>query len=272
MTVVSTESSLYNKFRSINIVHSGTIQECLCGYTMNDISIQYVIGTILIPLCEFVIYPLFYQCLPNLKSYWKFILGTVLCLGVNVSHNALFTYARHQYLMNTTFSHENVTLQCLFQERSGSLSNVLDYRWFFIVNFFSTLSALLMGIGAIEFFCAQTPYSMKGLVIGIVYGLLILFALLEIILPTFLLTTIVHWPTGTISCTFWYLLTKFILCLLAITTLLLVMRWYKNRKRDDVLPKLMSTSLLRDTIRPYKLLINKILNKITFKFCVIEAN
>ena len=93
-----------------------------------------------------------------------------------------------------------------------------------------------MGIGAIEFFCAQTPYSMKGLVIGIVYGLLILFALLEIILPTFFLTTIVHWPTGTISCTFWYLLTKLILSLLAITTLLLVMRWYKNRKRDDVLP------------------------------------
>ena len=230
LAIISTEASLYKKFgRNTSTV----TQECIYGLTISAASIQYVIVALLIPLCEFIFYPLCCQRLPTLKSYWKFVLGAFFSLLVTASYIILFSYAR--YIKQATFSTDNRTLLCLFQENSGNLGYFLDYKWFFIPDFLNIISLLLIAIGAMEFFCAQIPYSMKGLVAGIVYGLLVIIVLLDK-LPTSLLLTQVHWSTGMISCTFWYLLTKFILSLLAITTLLLAIRWYKNRKRDDVLP------------------------------------
>ena len=223
LAIISTEASLYKKFGRNTVT-----QECIYRFTISAASIQYVIAAFLIPLCEFIFYPLCCQFVLG-----KFVLGAFFSLLVTASYIILFSYAR--YIKHATFSFDNVTLLCLFQENSGDLGYFLDYRWFFIPDFLNIISLLLIAIGAIEFFCAQIPYSMKGLVAGIVYGLLIIIVLLDK-LPTSLLLTQIHWSTGMISCTFWYLLIKFILSLLAITTLLLAVRSYKNRKRDDVLP------------------------------------
>ena len=234
LAVDSTETSLYQKFG--RIPGTETSQECLYGFIIDVTSFQHTIVAILIPLCEFIFYPLCYRCIPYVKSYWKFVLGAFFSLGVTASYITLFSYARYQYTKNATSSFGNGTLRCLFQEKSlGYLGNFLDYKWFFIPDFFCLVSILLIGIGAIEFFCAQIPYSMKGLVSGIIYGLLIIIVLLDK-LPTSLLLTRFHWSMGAISCTFWYLLAKFILSFFATATLLLVVRWYKKRKRDDVLP------------------------------------
>ena len=231
LAVPSAEASLYKKFG--RIAGTETFQERIYGFTIDVSSFWHIIAATSIPLCEFVFYPLCYQCIPYVKIYWKFVLGAFFSLLVTASYITLFSYARYQY---TTYNFGNDTLQCLFQDNSGHLNNLLNFKWFFIPDIFCVISLLLIAISALEFFSAQVPYSMKGLVSGIILcGLLIITVLLDK-LPTYLLLTRLHWSMGTISCTFWYLLTKFILSFLATTTLLLVARWYKNRKRDDVLP------------------------------------
>ena len=98
------------------------------------------------------------------------------------------------------------------------------------------ISKLLAIIGALEFYCAQVPYSMKGLVAGIIYALLGFFVMLSqgLLLP-FKMTSL-EWGTGTLSCGFWYLLTLLIYLLIMMAASVVVMRWYKKRKREDVLP------------------------------------
>ena len=77
---------------------------------------------------------------------------------------------------------------------------------------------------------------MKGLVAGIIYGLLAIFMMLSqgVLLP-FTLRSL-KWGTGILSCEFWYLLTLLIYLLIVMAAAVVVMRWYKKRKRQDVLP------------------------------------
>ena len=138
----------------------------------------YIVGTVLIPLNEIFVYPVLNRCLPNVKSYWKFFLGAIMQFGRYAAILALITYTRHQYIKldNAT---GNTTLQCLFYRGSNSLSEMLGYRWTVLLESLSAASDLLTLIGGIELYCAQVPYSIKGLVAGIFYGFFGLFMMLS---------------------------------------------------------------------------------------------
>ena len=118
---------------------------------------------------------------------------------------ALITYARHQYIKLDKAT-SNTTLQCLFYGGSNSLGDMLDYRWAVLLESLLAASDLLMLIGGIEFYCAQVPYSMKGLVAGILYGLLGLFMMLSGVISLPFKMKSLGWGTGTLSCGFWYCL------------------------------------------------------------------
>jgi formate hydrogenlyase subunit 3/multisubunit Na+/H+ antiporter MnhD subunit len=92
-------------------------------------------------------------------------------------------------------------------------------------------------VGAIEFLCAQIPYSMKGLIVGIFYGSVVLASVLNrTISHIFTLKTSIWEGKAMFSCEFWYLQIKLIFLLIMIISSLLVAVYYRKRKRDDVLP------------------------------------
>ena len=133
----------------------------------------------------------------------------------------------------------DATISCIFHKPHSSLnflSETLDYRWSSLLEALLAISDTLIGIGSLEFYCAQVPYSMKGLVAGIIYGLLAIFMMLSqgVLLP-FTLRSL-EWGTGILSCEFWYLLTLLIYLLIVMAVAVVVMKWYKKRKREDVLP------------------------------------
>ena len=77
---------------------------------------------------------------------------------------------------------------------------------------------------------------MRGLMIGASYGSMFIFAIIGYG---------IYWPLthqsstqamGVISCEFWYLLSTLLVVIIFSGLLLAVGRWYKNRKREDVLP------------------------------------
>ena len=196
-----------------------------------------ITGLLLIPFYELVVHPLFNSRLPTLQSHVKFFIGFTLRIASYAIMLVLMTYARQHYTHITPSS--NATLSCMFSESHDSLnflSETLDYRWLIILEALVAISELLAIIGALEFYCAQVPYSMKGLVAGIFYGLVGFFMMLSqgLLLP-FTMTSL-EWGTGTLSCGFWYLLTLLIYLLIMMAASVIVMRWYKKRKREDVLP------------------------------------
>jgi peptide/histidine transporter 3/4 len=196
-----------------------------------------ITGLVLVPLYEIVVHPLFHSCLPILQSHVKVFIGFTLRIVRDAIMLALTTYARQHYVHITSSS--NATLSCIFYksyDHLNYLSETLDYRWIIVLEALVAISELLIAIGALEFYCAQVPYSMKGLVAGILYGLLGFFMMFSqgLLLP-FTMTSL-EWGMGTLSCGFWYLLTLLIYLLIVMAALVIVMRWYKKRKREDVLP------------------------------------
>ena len=200
--------------------------------------VYFLTAMIMIPINELFVYPIFHHCLPYYKSYNKFIAGAVIRIAKYVTLIALITTSRYQYIMENTESshHCNATTPCLFEEASSeSLNNALDEKWFILPQIISSLSDILILISMCEHYCAQVPYSMKGLAVGCLYTLWSLFIAIGMILSLpFSLTS--SWSQGTISCGFWYLLTKLILLLIAGTLVVVAGYRYKQRQREDVLP------------------------------------
>ena len=204
-------------------------------------NVSTIIGLLLIPLNEFLIYPLFYRCI-SIKIRWKILLGVLFELAGLIVLIILITYARSKYteLESATLPH-NYTLECLlnFDEKSSSLmnDNIIDYQWFILVVFLFAASGTMLTIGTIEFFCAQVPYSMKGLVAGCYYGCIGLYIMFNYGLSQAFMANLHVWELNTtFNCEFWYLLTKIIPVAMAAFMVALTIKYHKKRKREDVLP------------------------------------
>ena len=206
-----------------------------CSYEFTTINFGQISVTVLVPLYELVIHPIFHRLIPNVKIPYKACIGALLHLSRLVLLLTLVTYARHFFINSETSG--NSTLQCVFHEPPGSLETGLDNRWKFLSGFLGYIGDAMYLISIIEYLCAQVPYSMKGIVAGL------FFACVGLFLPIFssvyfvFETTHFTWGTGLISCGFWYFVTK--ICLLLATMIIFIisiLKCYKKRKREDVLP------------------------------------
>ena len=220
---------LFGEYHTVNIYYHCFSKDFLAN-------VYVLIGLVLVPLNEFLIYPLFYRCI-SIKIHWKVLLGTLFELAGFIAFLILITYTRSKYT-ETTIPPHNHTLHCLFHEKSSSLMNdIIDYRWFILVEFLFATSDMMLTIGTIEFYCAQVPYSMKGLVAGCYYGCIGLCVMFNYGLSQFFMAKLHIWESNTtFNCEFWYLLTKIIPVAMAAFTIVLSIKYHKKRKREDVLP------------------------------------
>jgi hypothetical protein len=130
----------------------------------------------------------------------------------------------------------NMTIQCMFWEEDGALSVTIDNWWMAIPNILNPISFTLLGVGAYEFVCAQTPYSMRGLIAGYAGGSVSVFLLVGYGISEPFTRHLINWGTGTINCGFWYLLLIALLMMVHTAVSLILIKHYKRRKREDVLP------------------------------------
>ena len=219
----------YTRLDKSNMKHS-----LITCYSEADFThTTYLCGTILIVLHELLIYPVFNRCYPRIKSLSKVIIGVFLQIARVIVLMVIDIVSRHVYLENNGY---NATIQCLFYERRGTLSSSFSYHWLALPNFLQSISILFIVIGVTEFISAQVPYYMKGLIIGLLYSLTLFAAASGLPIQILFSHKLSIWGTGTISCGFWYGLLIVVVELSICAALLLLTRWYKRRKREDVLP------------------------------------
>ena len=191
----------------------------------------------LIVLNEFLLYPLFHRCTccAQIKSLWKIIIGIALELLRVISLMVFDVISRCNFLNNTEY---NVTLQCVFYEKYGLLSQSFSNQWLVIPQYLYHMSLIFIFIGVIEFICSQVPYSMKSVtvIIGAQYTLMLIILIPTIAVSVIFKQNLSIWGKGTISCEFWYALLAIIAKLFVFFTLIWLAKRYKMRKRDDLLP------------------------------------
>ena len=96
----------------------------------------------------------------------------------------------------------NMTIKCIFWEEDGALSSTVNSWWMSIPKILNSISFIFLGVGIYEFMCAQTPYSMRGLIFGYAGGSAAIFLLIGYGISKPFTRHLINWGTGTISCGF----------------------------------------------------------------------
>ena len=231
--VITVEQLLYQMDKLIIVSISDTstqacyLQQFYTNYT------TYFIAAVLIPVYEFCVHPILRRHFSWVKSHFKILLGIFLQMAEILVLMAFMLNVRHTYLDN--YGH-NLTLKCIFSEETGALVNTLNKKWLMLPDIINAMCLVTSVIGGIELICAQTPYSMRGLMFGTIYGSFSVYALIAYGVTHPFMREPKFWGTGIISCGFWLLMLNLIVMVINAAFLLVFGILYKKRKREDVLP------------------------------------
>ena len=104
-----------------------------------------------------------------------------------------------------------------------------DYKWQLIPHVFAGISYCLVQLTSLEFILAQTPKSMRGILVGLWYSISGLMSIVNIllILPFF------NIKSGPLGCSFYYFLTKSVLSLIVLMVFLILAKRYKLCVREN---------------------------------------
>ena len=175
-----------------------------------------------IPIFELIIYPLFRNYVPKMTV--RIGLGMLLMM---IGHLSLFAvdYIGH----DQASARYNGT--CFFLKGSRDL----EFNPYYLVPIIAGMSIgeLLIFVSALEFICAQSPYSMRGLIIGIFYFILGLFSLFValVILLFALPFKYISSTNLVLSCGNSYSLGVLVIGAFGLVLYVFITKWYKNRQR-----------------------------------------
>jgi len=107
----------------------------------------------------------------------------------------------------------------------------------YIPRVLNSVAIMLVAIGMFEFICAQSPYAMKGLLIGMSYcsnGVFLAVGVVIRLAFKFSYRSSEQTCPKFPSCGFLYYLPNMVIMVLGIGTFFFVVRAYRKRKREDV--------------------------------------
>ncbi len=202
--------SVHDCFRVLSFEYAG---ECLM--------------IVMVPLFEFVFYPIFKRDF-RISILKKILAAMFLNLVILLVYLILEVVGQHQ------IGQENNSTTCFMKEKYIMKDSLpLSYKWIFIPGFLTSISFYLYIASAGEFICAQSPYSMKGFLFGLVYGLLGLFSLLGFGYLNLITLIISKWTHPLYGCGVWYLVSFVVILFAVFSVFYFLTNWYKKRLRDD---------------------------------------
>ena len=162
-----------------------------------------------IPLYELLIYP----CLRNR--------GPNILQSAGIGAAALIVTSLYGIVVEST--RNTLANQCSFTQYTETF---IDIPYNFMLGF----TAIVLPKSSIEFVCAQAPYNMIGVLIGLLLTFLTLFITIGALLFEVFKQNWFHSST----CGIWFYLTTLVLAVMSSALLGLVIRWYKARERDEI--------------------------------------
>ena len=219
---------------NFNLLQHGS---CYWSYIENcfqRISVKqcgYATLVVLLPLNEFIFYPIFYRVF-RVSILRKVSIGMVFLVSSFVACTAIEFVANHKRLQvpNAT----NTTCDLFSELEDGDHINLpFDYKWMTIPYALNSFGQFFIITSTSEFLCAQSPYSMRGLLFGLAYGSTGFFAIFGYGILRFIAAISRKWLSDGYGCRAWYLLMSSLLFLILLGIFFSVFKCYKKRNRDD---------------------------------------
>jgi len=224
--------SLYFFYAHFQSLRSLSVNE-ECHNTLPELFIIFspqLVIMLAVPLYELAIYPLARNWIPSmLKRVGISAFGTIIVASIALSVDMV------------EHSHTNATdhLECMFvlniTYNNSAVDINVNYFWVVIpLSIIIGIELLIVFFSLFEFICAQTPYDMKGLIIGLVFcGV----ALSEALTGATLITWVYAWlqPPTYPTCAFWFYLFVILVTVVSLVMFCIVAKWYKKRERNELL-------------------------------------
>lgn len=206
-----------------HLVIEGCLRKVMIHYS------GHCIMVLLLPLYHFLLYPLFDRCckvyilvkvaLGFLATLLSFASCTVIVFVVNSQQD----------------SHSD---ECLIENQTQVWLDLgaypVKYWWMAIPYMLTSVCEFLLISAVAEFLCAQSPYSMKGFLFGLVYGSVGFFTILGYGIMRVLAKISLKWLSKAVfGCMSWYLFMYLLLLCLLFTVILCAVKFYKRRVRDN---------------------------------------
>ena len=158
----------YNKDSTLERCNEaiGSIYMSQCYEAVIVQHLPAITTSIFVPILEFIHYPVFVKCgyFKNLKILNKLLLGILMLILIELS------YLVEKVAIAITSNEGNST--CFFNDNPNGINNEQlwsDYTKFMFQQPLFGIAPYVLLTSAAEFVCAQSPYSMKGLLIGIFF-------------------------------------------------------------------------------------------------------
>ena len=202
--------------------HNPNLSGCLGSIVYQTYTVPFFI-VVSIPIYELLVYPFCRRWIPSILK--RLGLGIVAALVCSV---LLFS-------VDTAGHAENHLVPCMLSANMSSLPLSIDATGFTVAfNVLSSLFQMLYFIAGYEFICAQSPYSMKGLLFGCYYSMRGIF----LVLADF---WYIGWKYSRTeensvtypSCGFWYYLFTTVMGAVGLVLFCLVAKWYNKREREE---------------------------------------
>ena len=228
-TIVSSGSTTVNDVSHKMAVHlqnrptDDTIKGCYHGLSISYATFTYSAVVMLIYLT--VMHPFCHSCIARVKITIKFFFSVLIFLAAVL---ALLGIESASYL------HEgglNQTSKCHLQTYSNHPEIDIDVHWMIMPNTLNGLSMFLFILSGIEFICAQAPYNMKGLLLGIACSLFGLGALIHGLLSEAFTGKHVMWNRAPLTCGIWYFVAEGVIVLIGFIVMVVIIKKYKRRER-----------------------------------------
>ena len=175
-----------------------------------------------IPLFEIFFHPFFVRYI-RVSILQKVSVGMIILVISLVACTAIEFGANHQRQQE-----ENITCP-LDGKVKIQPSLPLDYKWMALLYILNSAGYFLLLTSIGEFLCAQSPYSMKGFLFGVSFGLVGFFAILGYGIMQPLAIAARSKLSGGYGCMSWYLLMCLGLLLAILAVFFLVFKCYKKR-------------------------------------------
>ena len=211
-----------------------SLSSCYTRLSLTYVNYPAVVATFL--LYKTVIQPLFYNVLPRVNMTTKFVISIILFF---ITIMALLGIELAAYLHQT----KN---QCVFQglgdtsKADNHVVYTINYLWMIVPGMAHGYFVFLLVITYIEFICAQAPFNMKGLVLGTVYTLFGLGALIQTALSTPFLYKQPAWEKAPLTCGIWYFMLQGVIVIVVFIVIVVMTKKYKLRERSNQLHKLIN--------------------------------
>ncbi len=191
----------------------------------------YITVVMLTVLFEFILYPIIdkYIYVRRISSFSRMQVSLAILILSEIAHLCIETSA--------VYKTNNQNYTCLFYASYDNLkhNNVvqLDYKWLLIPQAILGLSLYLTTTSGAEFIIAQTPYSMRGLLIGCILSLFTASVAIFHNLYFYVISLLKKEIQYMKMCGIWYYVTSTAFCIILFFFSLIIRRLYSPRRRDD---------------------------------------